>query len=61
MELFNSRSIRAGLCKLPTSEARVNRRPRRYYLVILLLSNVFTLTCLLLSSIQYDTGHLMMV
>ena len=43
------------------SEARVNRRLRRYYLIVLLLPNIFTLACLLLSSIQYDTGHLMMV
>ena len=33
------------------SEARVNRRLRRYYLVVLLLRNIFTLACLLLSSI----------
>ena len=32
------------------SEARVNRRPRRYYLVVLLLPNIFSLACLLLSS-----------
>ena len=33
------------------SEARVNRRLRRYYLIVLLLLNIFTLACLLLSSI----------
>ena len=33
------------------SEARVNRRLRRYYLIVLLLPNIFTLACLLLSSI----------
>ena len=44
-----------------TSEARVNRRLRRYYLIVLLLPNIFTLASLLLSSIYYDTGHLMMV
>ena len=33
-------------------EARVNRRLRRYYLIVLLLPDkIFTLTCLLLSSI----------
>ena len=43
--------------KMPTvllrkaSEARVNRRLRRYYLIVLLLPNIFTLACLLLSSI----------
>ena len=41
--------------------ARVNRRLRRYYLIVLLLPNIFTLARLLLSSIKYDTGHLMMV
>ena len=44
-----------------TSEARVNRRLRRYYLIVLLLLNAFTLACLLLSSIKYDMGHLMVV
>ena len=43
------------------TEARVNRRLLRYYLIVLLLSNIFTLACLLLSSISYDTGHLMTV
>ena len=33
------------------SEARVNRRLRRYYLIVLLLPNISTLACLLLSSI----------
>ena len=33
------------------SEARVNRRLRRYYPIVLLLPNIFTLPCLLLSSI----------
>ena len=33
------------------SEARVKRRLRRYYLIVLLLPNIFTLVCLLLSSI----------
>ena len=33
------------------SEARVNRRLRRYYLIVLLLPNTFTLACLPLSSI----------
>ena len=33
------------------SEARVDRRLRRYYLIVLLLPNIFTLACLPLSSI----------
>ena len=33
------------------SEARVNGRRRRYYLIVLLLRNIFTLACLPLSSI----------
>ena len=33
------------------SEARVNRRLRRYYLIVLLLPNIYTLACLLLSLI----------
>ena len=33
------------------SEARVDRRLRPYYLIVLLLSTVFTLACLPLSSI----------
>ena len=33
------------------SAARVNRRLRRYYLIIRLLPNVFALACLSLSSI----------
>ena len=33
------------------SEARVNRRLRRYYLIVRLLPNVFALACLPLSSI----------
>ena len=43
------------------SEARVNRRRRRYYLIVLLLPNIFTLACLPLSSIKYNTGQLMTV
>ena len=43
------------------TEARVDRRLRRYYLIVLLLSTVFALACLPLSSIQLDTGHLMML
>ena len=38
------------------SVARVNRRLRRYYLIVRLLPNVFALACLSLSSMQYDTG-----
>ena len=33
------------------SEARVNGRLRRYYLIVLLLPNIFALACLPLSSI----------
>ena len=33
------------------SEARVDRRLRRYYLIVLLLPNIFALACLPLSSI----------
>ena len=33
------------------SAARVNRRLRRYYLIVLLLPNMFALACLPLSSI----------
>ena len=33
------------------SEARVNSRLRRYYLIVLLLPSIFTLACLLLISI----------
>ena len=33
------------------SEARVDTRLRRYYLIVLLLTNIFTLDCLPLSSI----------
>ena len=33
------------------SEARVDRRLRRYHLIVLLLPTVFALACLLLSSI----------
>ena len=33
------------------SEARVNRRLPRYYPIVLLLPNIFTLACLLLGSI----------
>ena len=38
------------------SVARVDRRLRRYYLIVRLLPNVFALACLSLSSIKYDTG-----
>ena len=43
------------------SEARVDRRLRRYYLIVLLLPTVFALACLPLSSIKLDTGYLMTV
>ena len=38
------------------SAARVNRRLRRYYLIVRLLPNVFALACRSLGSIYYDTG-----
>ena len=53
--------VSADLLPLPTvlfaellrkaSVARVNRRLRRYYLIVRLLPNVFALACLSLSSI----------
>ena len=46
---------RVGACRefvlRKASEARVNRRLRRYYLIVLLLPNIFALACLPLSSI----------
>ena len=38
------------------SVARVNRRLRRYYLIVRLLPNVFALSYRSLGSIYYDTG-----
>ena len=38
------------------SVARVDRRLRRYYLIVRLLPNVFALACRSLGSIYYDTG-----
>ena len=38
------------------SVARVDRRLRRYYLIVRLLPNVFALACRSLGSIWYDTG-----
>ena len=38
------------------SAARVNRRLRRYYLIVRLLPNVFALAYRSLGSIYYDTG-----
>ena len=43
-------SIQLDTMLRTTSEARVDTRLQRYYLVVLLL-NIFTLACLLLSSI----------
>ena len=40
------------------SVARVDRRLRRYYLIVRLLPNVFALACLSFSTIR---GHLMML
>ena len=53
MEIDGSPSSILGLDTMlrKASEARVNRRLRRYYLIVLLLTNIFTLACLLLSSI----------
>ena len=45
------RSGQSALLLRKASVARVNRRLRRYYLIVLLLPNIFTLACLRLSSI----------
>ena len=44
-------SIQLDIMLRKASEARVNRRLRRYYPIVLLLPTVFTLACLPLSSI----------
>ena len=44
-------SIQLDAMLRKASEARVNRRLRRYYLIVLPLLKIFTLACLLLSSI----------
>ena len=44
-------SIQLDIMLRNASEARVNRRLRRYYLIVRLLPNVFALACLPLSSI----------
>ena len=44
-------SIQLDIILRKASEARVNRRLRRYYLIVLLLPNIFALACLPLSSI----------
>ena len=44
-------SIQLDIMLRKASEARVNRRLRRYYLNVRLLPNVFALACLPLSSI----------
>ena len=44
-------SIQLDTMLRKASEARVHRRLRRYYLIILLLPIIFTLACLPLSSI----------
>ena len=45
-------SLELGRCSVKkSSEARVDRRLRRYYLIVLLLPNIFALACLPLSSI----------
>ena len=43
--------VKDWITMLKASEARVNRRLRRYYLIVLLLPNIFTLARPLLSSI----------
>ena len=54
---FGGCATHATPCSVPgyllrtTGEARVDTGLRRYYLVVLLLPNIFTLACLLLSSI----------
>ena len=44
-------SIQSDTMLRKASEARVNISLRRYYLIVLLLPNIFTLACLLLCSI----------
>ena len=44
-------SIQLDIMLRKASKARVNRRLRRYYLIVLLLPNIFALACLPLSSI----------
>ena len=44
-------SMQLDIMLRKASEARVNRRLRRYYLIVRLLPNVFALACLPLSSI----------
>ena len=44
-------SIQLDIMLGKASEARVNRRLRRYYLIVLLLPNIFTLACL---SFEFD-------
>ena len=44
-------AIQLDIMLRKASEARVNRRLRRYYLIVLLLPNIFALACLSLSSI----------
>ena len=44
-------SVQLDIMLRKASEARVDRRLRRYYLIILLLPNAFTLVCLPLSLI----------
>ena len=43
--------VRCDTVLRKASEARVDRRLRRYYLIVRLLPNVFALACLPLSSI----------
>ena len=48
--MLTTESIQLDAMLRTASEARVDTRLRRYYLVVLLLPNIFTLACLLLSS-----------
>ena len=49
--LYNIINCHSQILLRKASEARVDRRLRRYYLIILLLPIIFTLACLPLSSI----------
>ena len=54
-------SMQLDIMLRKATRGAVDRRLRRYYLIVRLLPNVFALACLPLGSIYYDTGHLMTV
>ena len=51
MAYYRYRYLETDIMLRKASEARVDTRLRRYYLIVLLLPYIFTLACLLLSSI----------